>query len=156
MRKLLLVSLLISATFFASAQITKGSTYIGGSVGVSSYKREELTATTQEGTRNYFSFNPAVGKAVKENLIAGIDLSYSRSNDKNYYNITDTTEAESIGGGIFVRRYLSIVKRFYFFTQLGVGFGITKIDNRYNNGSSYTTNSDVWGGTNKRHTWIKL
>lgn len=121
--------LTIAIFLFASitkAQITKGSIYLGGSIGASHVKQEVDNSTT-EGKRSSILINPAVGIAVKDNLIVGIDFDYSNSSSKKFLNYGDykTTDWAT---GIFIRKYVPLVKRLYFFGQSNLNYNHYKYE----------------------------
>lgn len=114
------VLILFSVFSFAlatQAQIGKGSIWLGGSAG---YNRTKSNIDYYENNKNeVFTFSPAVGKAIKENLVAGIRLSYSNSKQKNtsYSGGYNDTETKGYGGGIFLRRYVPVITRLYIFGE---------------------------------------
>jgi long-subunit fatty acid transport protein len=114
------ITLLSIAIFlFASitkAQITKGSTFIGGQISGSTYKQEDGSITQKQSS---FVISPAIGTAIKQNLIAGIDLTYAHT---KYGYTPDPVEGNSFGAGFFLRRYAAIANRFYFFLQGRAGY----------------------------------
>jgi hypothetical protein len=121
-----LLSLVLVCTFIASAhaQIGKGSIWLGGSIGFSQSKSDIGSNQKMES----FNVSPAVGKAIKENLIAGVRLGYSKSTSKNtnspesYFNST----TENYGGGIFIRRYVPVVNRLYIFGEGTASYAASK------------------------------
>lgn len=126
------ITLLTIAIFlFASitkAQITKGSTFIGGQIsgGTSETKNG---SSTQKQSSLYLS--PALGTAIKQNLIAGVDVTYGRSKYDN--GVNQSQKGNQYGGGIFLRRYVPLASRFYFFLQGRAGYSYDKSEN--SNGS---------------------
>lgn len=114
--KILLFSGCLFLASSISAQINKGAILVGGNLGFSTQKTE----VTDEKT-NTFNISPAIGRAIKENLIAGIDLAFSRSlslrDNVNYYE----NSFKSYGGGIFLRKYALIANSFYLFGQARIG-----------------------------------
>jgi hypothetical protein len=115
-----IVLLSIAIFLFASitkAQITKGSTFIGGQISGITYRQESGSNVQKQSS---FVISPAVGTAIKQNLIAGIDLTYART--KYEYPPSPESEGNSFGGGFFLRRYAPIASRFYFFLQGRVGY----------------------------------
>jgi hypothetical protein len=116
MKKLTL--LIAIALFFLSsiqAQISKGSVWLGGNIGFSNSKNE----TGESFKNNYYSISPAIGVAIKENLILGLQFNYDRSVFKTEFN--DQT-IEHYGVDLFERKYWTIVKRFYAFGQFDLGY----------------------------------
>jgi len=113
----------IAILLFASvtnAQIKKGSTYLGGSIGFSSSKLEPNNSSTN-GKSKSVSINPAVGVAVKNNLIAGINLNYGHGNSKGFQSSQDYKNS-NYGAGVFMRKYWSVLNRLYFFGQSDLGY----------------------------------
>lgn len=114
-------TLLTLAIFlFASitkAQITKTSTFIGGQISGGTFKQENGSNVQKQSS---IIISPAIGTAIKKNLIAGIDLTYAHT--KYEYPPSPVSEGNSFGGGFFLRRYESIANRFYFFLQGRVGY----------------------------------
>ena len=109
-----------------SAQLTKGSTWLGGSVGYSSDNSE--SQYNEKRKMHSFAFNPAIGKVVKQNLIVGIELNYL------YYDDLQSgakTHNYDYGGGVFVRKYIETFKKIYLFVHAGAGVSIShdKTDN---------------------------
>lgn len=125
----------IAILLFASitkAQITKGSTFIGGQISGYTNKSENGSSTQKQSS---IFVSPALGTAIKQNLIAGIDLTYGHS--KNEY----PTKSNTYGGGFFLRKYAPIANRFYFFLQGRAGYSCYKSEStsgssRYSNVSN--------------------
>ena len=126
------ITLLTIAIFlFASitkAQITKGSTFIGGQISGGSLKQESGSNVQKQSS---FTISPAIGTAIKQNLIAGIDLTYAHT--RYEYPPSPVNEANSLGAGVFLRRYTSLVSRFYFFLQGRVGYYYDKSESTSGN-----------------------
>lgn len=121
MKKFTLLFVIITLIFIQTtdAQIKKGSVFLGGNVGLSSYK------TTSGGNtihQNSYNFSPVVGKATRENLITGIF--FNAGFQKNYnLNPTATIKKQQYGAGVFVRRYKPLGKSdFLIFLQGDLGF----------------------------------
>jgi hypothetical protein len=145
MRKALrLATVLVFITSIAGAQITKGKTLLGGTVvynrATASYSDNSFYPAKQD----YLTVNPAVGITIKENLIVGVEGSYYSSVQKsgtttNLY----TTKGHGYGGSIFLRRYVPLAKRFYFFGQGAVGANKNTSRQKYNNQT--ISSSEGWG-----------
>lgn len=131
---LLTIAILIFASI-TKAQITKGSTFIGGQISVYTNKSTTDGATTQKEHSIFIS--PAVGTAIRQNLIAGIDLTYGYSSSYN-----GITKGNTFGGGFFLRKYFAISNRFNFFVQGRSGYSHSKLESAPSN-YSYTYTSDV-------------
>jgi len=112
-------------TFFcsvANAQFTKGSLLIGGELSFSG-----STSTTDQQNQNQHSgnFNVSLGKAINENSVFGINLTYipyTSSNSYYPYNLFGTFRTNSYVIGVFYRKYKSLGKDFYLFGEAGAGF----------------------------------
>jgi hypothetical protein len=140
MERIILLS--IAILLFAAitkAQITKGSTFIGGQISFSKSKTKSDT-NAQEGSS--FSFSPAIGIAIKQNLVAGIDLNYGHSEYDN--GMSPVQKNNNYGGGFFLRRYVPISNRFLFFAQGRAGYGHSKAEN---NSNTYQSSSESNGAS---------
>ena len=74
--------------------------------------------------QSYFFITPAVGIAIKQNLFLGVDLTYGKTKYEN--NSNPMSEGKSYGAGFFVRQYIPISKRFFFFVQGRAGYSHEK------------------------------
>lgn len=125
MRKILLP--FITVLFFSiggHAQIKKGSIFLGGDIG-GSYQNTK----TDDVTSNKIStlnITPVFGKAISENLIAGVSVGINFYNNK--YIIDDAQyKTKAYNAGIFIRKYKSIgTDGFYLFVQGGFGASYLK------------------------------
>jgi hypothetical protein len=135
-----LLAILISASS-ANAQITKGSLFLGGNIGVSSQKVES-TSINIPYKQNYFTISPVFGKVIRENLVLGIDAGISFYKQEQY-DASSKQKQNSYSGGIFLRQYKQISKSFYLFLQERLGYRYDKYNASYTN----STPSDF-----KRHT----
>lgn len=125
-RTILLMIAFITLTV-AQAQISKGSTFLGGSINFSNSNRNN---TGTAGTLSSINIAPAIGKAINTNLIAGIKLNYSHSKAKDYDGYAPFS-SDSYGGGFFIRKYIPIINRVYLFGDASI------------NGYSFKSNGDV-------------
>lgn len=113
----LIISILCSSSI--SAQITKGTVTIGGSLSYGTEKTENIP----DSKIKYIGIAPAFGIAIKENLVAGIDLEYMTIDGADQR--IGTNDAK--GAGVFLRKYWNIGKRFYAFGQIRAGVRWTEI-----------------------------
>jgi hypothetical protein len=119
MRKLYLALLtFLFVTTFVHAQIKKGSTFLGGDIGGSTQKTQ---TGNQEAFRQWgISLSPVYGKAIKDNLILGGDLTFAYS---EYDNIGSEQRINVYGGGVFLRKYKSLGNSgFFIFLQGRTGY----------------------------------
>ncbi|HET9055924.1 MAG TPA: hypothetical protein VFN30_03650 [Chitinophagaceae bacterium] len=127
MYKKILLSLFCSILFISllEAQISKNSLLLGGSVGFNSNNSEGYN-NIKSSQKNFY-INPAAGIAVRTNLILGGELSYSYSKSSTAYATVEKTN--TYGAGIFLRKYLPVSGKFYFFGQAHAGANLLKIKN---------------------------
>lgn len=133
MKSKFLLSVLASLCLIVKtqAQITKGSLWLGGSASYNSAKNDN---TGGNRTKNQtFIFNPGIGKAIKDNTIAGIDILYSNKKE-NVTNGIISREINSYGIGFFVRRYVPVINRLYIFGQGRAGFSFEETKDDYGSG----------------------
>jgi hypothetical protein len=147
MRKLYFVTIaLVCFSFLSNAQIRKGSVYLGGDLGYSSQKEERLNptpgGTNNESEQKGVSFSPSIGVAVKENVFAGIDLSYSNTKGENLG--TTNYKNKVLGAGVFLRRYFPVANKFYLFGQIRLGYYDREYDQNYNFNADRTLEKG-WG-----------
>jgi hypothetical protein len=108
------IIVILFLSFQTNAQIAKGSVWLGGSVGLSSYKRSSDNNPYHESRANWIS--PGIGKAIKENTILGLSLNYRYERTENYYNYLKRS-AYSYGISPFIRQYIPVAGRLYIFGQ---------------------------------------
>lgn len=125
MKQRFLLSLLFVCTFMTAtkAQIAKESVWLGGGLGYSNSKSD--IGSTQKNKS--FNISPAIGKAIKENLVAGIRIGYSETDNSSKSDISYwNAKNEYYGGGIFLRRYVPVATKLYIFGEGTATFGATK------------------------------
>jgi len=116
MKKILLSLLLLFTITLTHAQIKKGAHFLGGSLGI--YSEKTFRDTASDLITNNFSFTPAYGRAIKDNLIFGGDLIIQTGQYESIYNNEDR---KSYGAGIFLRKYMELGKKFYLFAEGRLG-----------------------------------
>ena len=94
---LIVIAVLTSSSIYA--QISKGSILLGGGIGYSNQENKQEGSTVESKTSNFY-ISPAIGIAIKENLIVGGDLSFSNQMQENGSNETTT---KYYGAGIYMR-----------------------------------------------------
>ena len=125
MRKIILATIALSMfVFSANAQIKKGSIFLGGDIGGSSQKTKSGDITTNK--QNGINISPVFGKAIRENLVLGINAGFNiYNNDNPPYN--GKYDANAYNAGLFLRKYKNIsTSGFYLFVQGGLGGGYFK------------------------------
>lgn len=127
MRKILLLTIaMVCISFISNAQITKGSTFLGGSIFVNSYSNKDDSSPMNESKTSNWGIRPQFGKAISTNKIFGVFLNYNNSTSKNSSGTNNSkTTASTYGGGIFYRSYYPLSSRFFLFGEgsLGVNLG---------------------------------
>ena len=142
MRKIVLLLCSVSFfSFFASAQITKGSKLLGGGISFGRTKSDPISNSTLTNLTNN-SVGLSAGVAIRENFIVGGNLQYGHTTYK-YTSSTGTTESvnksNNYSAGGFARRYFPLGKNFYLFGQAGLNFGINNQEYLWSpNGKSET------------------
>lgn len=145
MRKLFILTIaMVCFGFLSKAQISKGSLYFGGSVAYSQSKDENTAPSPVTNENTNFTIAPAVGLALKENLIAGIDFSYNKYENTNNAPGYSSGHTRVSGAGVFLRRYYPIAKKFYAFGQARVGYFDKHGELAENTGTARST-TDGWG-----------
>ncbi|GAB2459792.1 hypothetical protein GCM10011375_09830 [Hymenobacter qilianensis] len=137
MKKNLFLPLFLSLVFStAQAQISKGTTLVGGSVGYSQSNSENKyvgSATsagqsTTEFTSRNLNLNPNVGYFLAENLAVGLSFGFGSGKETGpYYSpapdeaVKRTTKTTSFSGAPFLRYYYLPAENFGFYGQLSAG-----------------------------------
>ncbi len=113
----------------SSAQIKKGSLFLGGDVGGYTQKTTNGGATINR--QNGIAFSPVVGKAIRENLIFGGELNFFFSENNNNGPNGDIRQ-KNFGGGVFLRKYRALGNSgFSIFVQGGLN--VNKYEVEYQN-----------------------
>ncbi|WP_445722108.1 outer membrane beta-barrel protein [Flavobacterium sp.] len=121
MKKLVLSAVAVFAFTFANAQegegagFSKGDVFISGSVGFDSTKQGDAKS-------NEFTFSPAAGYFLTENIAAGVRLNVVSGEN------TDESTYSQFGADVFGRYYFTPGSKFSVFGELAVGFGNEKTE----------------------------
>lgn len=134
MKQRFLLSLLFICTLAVTtqAQINKGATWLGGQIGYSQSSDKNGAVTNSK--QSSFTISPAVGIAVKDNLIVGIVANYAHSKTESYPN--SSRKDNTYGGGVFVRKYIPVVNRFYIFGDARAYFSSVKTEDKSSNNTT--------------------
>ena len=128
MKRILLFTIISVFTFsFSNAQINKGTIFLGGGIYASDVKND-FNGTSSNNTTE-IGFSPAIGLAIKDNLITGVRLGYSSYSYKPSNSSNDTRHG--YGGGIFIRKYMPLGKSFYLFGDASANYNYYKQENTY-------------------------
>ena len=121
-KHLYLLLFFFAIAFCSQAQIKKGDILLGGTIDFATQKTSPAQPNYIVSKQSSVNFNPSIGRAIKDNLIAGIDLMYSGSSytqgsgPGSYSN-----NSHSYGAGFFIRRYLPLGSGFAIFMQSRLG-----------------------------------
>jgi hypothetical protein len=147
-RILITLSIFLSLSFFASAQFSKGSILLGGQLSFSSSKTGSANIVNPEQKTSNGIFSISIGKAIKENAVFGIDLSYNPYSMNNYYTYTSGPldySNNSYSIGVFYRVYKSLGKDFFLFGQVGAAYTGSNESGKDNTGNKVVTGSGSGG-----------
>jgi hypothetical protein len=101
----------------ANAQFNKNDILLGGQI---SYYNATSSSTGNTDTKsNNGIFTISAGKAIKENRVFGLNVSYLPRAMNNYYSTAGLLDYKSNGYsiGLFYRAYKSLGKDFYLFAE---------------------------------------
>lgn len=143
MKKTVLFSLLfiIAATVTTQAQITKGSKLLGGNLSFGQSKLDSDIAQS-EIKSSTFNISPSIGIAVKENLIAGVNIGYSTGKQKQVSSNLTVLDAKITGfvAGVFIRKYKQLAKsNFYLFGEGALDYSNMKEERKEQMPDQFTT-----------------
>ncbi|MBY0476887.1 MAG: hypothetical protein K2Q24_04520 [Chitinophagaceae bacterium] len=151
MQKIFTLALLLLITSTSEAQFKKGNKVLG--FGLSFYNQTNsgsiyspLNAYTNQNLST--SLTLSIAKAKSETRLNGffINSGYGNSKYDNNSNINDRyDESFSVNGGYFIRKYKSIVNKFYVFGEGAANVGYAR-QNIYYNPSSSIRQTNVYTG----------
>lgn len=114
-----------------NAQVNKGAVLLGGNIGFNKSKTD-ADNSTRNSKSTVTDISPAVGIAIKQNLVFGVDLNYQKNTQENpeNYGIKEKKD-KYYGGGVFIRKYVPIISRLYVIAQGRAGFNTYKATTEY-------------------------
>ncbi|MBS1660416.1 MAG: hypothetical protein JST68_05130 [Bacteroidetes bacterium] len=125
MKALFLSTCALFLTLLSQAQFKKGDITLAGSLGFSQQtpKSDNGTTATSSYKVTNLQINPSIGWALSDDLIYGLNLSYSHG--KTTFDPNNISKVNGYGAGIFLRKYAYLGSKFYFFSQgsLNANFG---------------------------------
>ena len=151
-RILLSLVLFISSSLIANAQFKKGNIILGGqlSYNYNSYNQDIPNSPSypqSDQKVNNGNITISAGKALNENTLVGINLSYLPTTSNNYYNYgVGPLQYKSNGcaTGIFYRKYRPLGKEFYLFGQIAASYNWSDQSGNDSMGVKIVTGSN-WG-----------
>ena len=137
MKKVLLTAAAVFAFGFANAQegestsagFSKGDVFVTGGIGFNSDKQGDWKS-------NEFTFSPAVGYFVSDNIALGARLDLMSGKEEEGINELKTS---AFGLEAFGRYYMTPTSQFSLFGELAIGFGNSKAENQFGNETKYNT-----------------
>jgi len=140
MKKKITVTIIafLCCSFIANAQIKDGSVLLGGQAYYSNTDYGKSPANQASQKIHNAQVTISVGKALKENTVYGVNLTYAnyfQSNIGQSPNLYDS-KSNSYGGGIFVRKYKPLGEDFYLFGELEASYLAGKTTYKYGSGNS--------------------
>jgi len=143
MQKVYVTTLFLLLSLSSIAQIKKNSILLGGQL---SYFNNRTEWSNSNQKREEGNIDLLVGKAVKENKIIGVIISFSPFRQANsYLGDTNRIKLNRFAAGIFYRIYRKLAKDLYFFGQLD-GSYITSLSTQHFNNSTGEVRSTEHGG----------
>jgi hypothetical protein len=124
MKKFTLLTAVLFFAFLSHAQITKGSTMIGGSVSGGSNEQDD--DQNQENKNSQWGVSVQFGRFIANNKAVGLFVNYGHGLSK--FKTTgpfpyDTKDKNnSIGGGLFYRQYFPLSTKWYLFGDATLGY----------------------------------
>jgi hypothetical protein len=134
--------LFLFIALYGNAQIKPQTFFVGADIGFNAGTTEFLENKT---IANNALISLQVGKAFKQNKIAGIIAGFSTQNNKLVVNGTDTAKNNSnaYNVGAFYRYYKQLGKDFYFFSQASFLYSYNRATSEnLGSGNKYITNGN--------------
>ncbi len=152
MKIIFVLLLFIGTTAASTAQIKKGAVLLGGQLGVYNFSSDYTSNTPPNTPQNQKSkganFGIAIGTAIKDNVVVGINAGYGSSNNENTVGITSfTSTSNQYNFGVFYRQYKSLGRNFYFLGEAGIG---------YTGGKQTETNTPVVNDVTRKSSGVQL
>jgi Outer membrane protein beta-barrel domain len=127
MKKTFALLVFIAGSIAGTAQIKKGAVLLGGQLGfnnsTSDYNSTVPPNTPQNQKSKGANFGIAIGTAIKDNVVVGINAGYGSSNNENTVGISSfTSTSKQYNLGVFYRQYKSLGRNFYFLGEAGIGY----------------------------------
>lgn len=146
MKLKILFSVVFACTLLTAsyAQINKGTVWIGSNF---SYARDKAKPDQYllSGESRTVSILPSFGVAIKENMVLGIFGTYTNTfREQQLTSYYSKRDEKTYGGGLFVRRYVPVFKRFYLYGEGRLGYNKSELKENWAN-TSTSGNSKLKG-----------
>lgn len=155
--QLILATVLCSSASYLQAQISKGTSLLGGSIQFNS-NNSESTNNGYKDKNSLFRVSPTYGVFIKQNLAIGGELSYANINSTtstsgNWGSQYEKRKENRYGASVFLRHYKNLGRSgFYLFLHDRLGAEISRIktknvwDAPYRNSKGYNIGLSVSPG----------
>ena len=145
MKKLLLSALAVSFTFLSQAQITKGTTFIGGGFGInrSNSRGGDSSVSYQNPYTSGYSIAPTVGWAIKDDLVFGVTLGYGHGKTDYKSSNSPVSNSHNYLGSLFLKKYKPLGRGFSLFGQGSLGINWSKTSS--SQAPQYSSSQTSWG-----------
>ena len=129
-----LVALFTFCAILTNAQITKGSTMVGGSVSGSSTEQDDDQNSEIRGSQWFFGMK--LGRFIANNKAVGLYADYYISLSKNNYTgpfpYSSRYENNGFGAGLFYRQYFPLSTKWFLFGEASMGYTKNVSENEMN------------------------
>jgi hypothetical protein len=141
-RTLLFIVILFSVSF-VNAQINQGSFLLGGNLSFAHYNDKYQSPGNNTSSTSAI-IDLSAGKAIAENRVVGIHLTYSPM--KSISQSNNSKQIRNLyGGGVFYRKYKNLSKDFYLFLGIEGDYYFSKNEYRDSSGNSLVVNKSNYG-----------
>lgn len=139
----LLAVMLLYLTVSSNAQsIEKGAMLIGGSINFGTSNQSTINTTQPDSIRSTGgNIGISLGKAVTNNGILGVSLSYGRNKIKSSIDEYDDENSYAYAASIFYRQFVELGNKFYFWVQPSAG--IVYAEGKKKDNSNYSKNMSM-------------
>lgn len=131
MTRIILLPAFLFFSFIVDAQFKKNDILLGGQLYYTYNSVTNTYANVVYPSGDYKNSNGNItistGKAINENTLFGIDLSYMATSSTNYPSLNGDIllklKTNGFSAGIFYRKYKSLGKEFFLFGQISASYG---------------------------------
>jgi hypothetical protein len=145
MKKLFLSALALSLAFLSQAQITKGTTFIGGGFQINRFNATggDSSVSYQNPNTSGYSIAPSVGWAIKDDLVFGVTVGYGHGKTDYKSSNSPVNISNNYLGSLFLKKYKPLGKGFSLFGQGSLGINWSKTSS--NLPPQYSSSQISWG-----------
>jgi hypothetical protein len=147
MKQIYALLLFLCVYSITNAQVKKGDIVLGGNLAYSYQSQAIIQNPPLTVNTSGLTISPSFGKAIKDNLVLGIDLTYTH----NSYTQTPagaSTQQQTMNGGgvgVFIRRYKPIGAGFSLFGQARLSGNYSRTNYVYPSSDIVLDHTDNYG-----------